>query len=164
MNAKELRELMYYLCVYDLTNGDEIITEGKHTDTLYIVHTGRLSVLVGHDHKQVEVAKIESGGWVGEVTLLDPGPASATVRVFIKARVFEFTHKALCGFITAHPKAGMLLLDTLCENLATRLHKTSDAEIQRDDWKIKLAEHQVAEEGGWFKDAIGKLVGGNLSR
>ena len=164
MEAKELKELMYFLCVYDLSNGEEIITEGKHTESLYIVHQGRLSVLVGQGQNQVEVSKIQAGGWVGEVTLLDPGPASATVRVFIKAKVFELTHKSMCDFIQAHPKGGMLLLDALCENLATRLHKTSDAEIKREDWKIKLTEHQKTGDGGWFKDAIGKLVGGNVSR
>lgn len=153
MSASEIRELMFYLCVYDLKHEEEIITEGKHSDSMFILSAGTLSVLVGKGKNQVEVAKVEPGNWVGDVTLLDPGPASATVRVFVKAVVYEFSHKALMDFMAAHPSGAISLLENLSGKLARDLHRTSDAVIKRDQWKLKLAD--AAGDDDWVRKTLG---------
>lgn len=153
MSDGEFRELMYFLCVYDLKHGEEIITEGKHSDAMFVLCAGALNVLVGLGDQPVEVSKLQPGEWVGDVTMLDPGPASATVRVFVKARVYELTHKALRDFSRAHPGAALTLLEALSKNLATNLHRTSDAIIKRDQWKLKLSLSQE-DTAQWVRGAF----------
>lgn len=153
LTSAELRELTCLFCVYDLEHGEEIITEGKSSDAMFIVESGSVSVLVGKGQKQVEVVKLGPGGVVGEVSLLDPGPASATARVFVKARVFEFTHQSLLTFCGSSPTAAIQLLEALAKNLAVRLHKTSDAMIARDEWKLKLTDGKL-QDSGLFANAL----------
>lgn len=153
LSESEIRELMFYLCVYDLKHDEEIITEGKHADSMFILSAGTLSVLVGKGKNQVEVAKVTPGNWVGDVTMLDPGPASATVRVFVKTTVYEFSHKALMDFAKAHPPGAIALLEHLSAKLATDLHRTSDAVIKRDQWKLKLAG--AAGDDDWVRKTLG---------
>ncbi len=154
LSEREVRDLMFLLCVYDLKHNEEIITEGKHTESMFIMASGSLSVLVGREDKQVEVAKVEPGGWVGDVTMLDPGPASATVRVFVKAKVYEFTHKALLDFVRDHPSGAVVLLENLSRKIAGDLQRTSDAVIRKDQWKLKLTAPD-AEQDDWVRRAMG---------
>lgn len=151
-----LKDLLCYLVVTELEHGEEFITEGKHTESLFLLAEGQLTVLVGPFNKQAEVAKIFPGGWVGEVSMLDPGPASATVRSFVRAKLFELSHKNLKEMMEAHPEAAHAFLKALSASLAKRLHFTSEAVVRKDQWKIRLA-HPDPSAPSWLTDTLKTL-------
>ena len=62
----------------------------------------------------------------------------------------------------AHPSAAAVLLENLSGSLATLLHKTSDALIKRDQWKLKLTgpDPESAprqDDDGWMRRTLGGL-------
>lgn len=160
MKDDDLRRLMYLMCVFELKRGDVLVKEGEHTESLFIVQHGALRVAIGRRAEQIELPEVTAGQWVGEVSLLDPGPASATVSVLRKtSTVLEFSHKALKNFMQTNPDGACVLLNALAGNLADRLHRTSDGLIRREAGRLSQAEPPPPEEHGWFKDMILTLGG-----
>ncbi len=151
----QLRDFLCYLLVMELEHGEELISEGNHTESLYLVSEGQLTIHVGQE-KEIEITKIQPGGWVGEVSMLDPGPASATVRVFVRAKLLELTHDSLQKMLEDHPEAAFGFLHGLSCSLANRLHFTSQAVIRKDQWKMKLAPGNPGHPP-WVTDSLKSL-------
>jgi CRP/FNR family cyclic AMP-dependent transcriptional regulator len=60
--------------------GEILVEQGKKTDSLYIVLTGRTRVLMTDSKgREVILATLASGDYVGEMSLIDNAPHSATV-------------------------------------------------------------------------------------
>ncbi len=62
-----------------LNTGDVLLREGRSVDGLYILLVGTLSVLTGA-HASSEIARLERGEVVGEMSFIESRPASATVQ------------------------------------------------------------------------------------
>jgi len=159
MPEDDLRRLLYVMCVFELKRGEVLLKEGEHTDSLYIVQHGALRVTVGKGAKQVELPEITAGQWVGEVSLLDPGPASATVKVLRKtSTVLEFSHTALKEYIRSNPVGAAVLLEALARNLADRLHRTSDGLVRNEAGRLSQVDAPRTESHGWFKEMLLSLA------
>src|ERR1700682_1921217 len=61
--------------------GTEIIREGALQNRFYVVVEGQLAVSARAGSKEVPLSVAKAGECLGEVTLLEPGPASASIRV-----------------------------------------------------------------------------------
>lgn len=62
-----------------LAKGQVLFVEGERSDHLYVVVSGRLKVLVGSPHgAELLLAVLSSGESLGELSILDGGPRSAT--------------------------------------------------------------------------------------
>lgn len=60
--------------------GEILVEQGKKTDALYIVLTGRIRVLMtDRKGREVILATLTAGDYVGEMSLIDDAPHSATV-------------------------------------------------------------------------------------
>jgi CRP/FNR family transcriptional regulator, cyclic AMP receptor protein len=61
--------------------GELLVEQGTHANALFILLNGRARVLTAdHRGREVIMAVLESGDYVGEMSLIDGEPASATVR------------------------------------------------------------------------------------
>lgn len=63
----------------DVDTGVEIITEGTHSEEMYVVVEGEMVVTKNSAGKVVELGRIGPGNVVGEIALLDDAPRTATV-------------------------------------------------------------------------------------
>lgn len=60
--------------------GEVLVEQGRKTDALFIVLTGRIRVLMTDNKgREVILATLKSGDYVGEMSLIDNEPHSATV-------------------------------------------------------------------------------------
>lgn len=130
LEAESLRLLSYHFCLVELDHEQAVCEAGKDSRSLYVLHSGVLRISVRRGSTVVHVPTMRRGDWVGEVCLLDPGPATATVTVLGKAAVLEFSHDALKEFMGKDPVGAARLLWNLMGDLAQRLHRTSDSLIK----------------------------------
>ena len=63
-----------------LRKGDVLFREGDQSRELYLVKEGSLQVSQGQGDQRIELAEVARQGIVGEMSLLDEQPRSATVR------------------------------------------------------------------------------------
>jgi CRP/FNR family cyclic AMP-dependent transcriptional regulator len=104
--------------------GSVIIEEGKMQDGVFVVISGQLEVRAQQDDgSTVILAEVGPGETLGEVSLFDPGPATATVTAVEFSQLWRIADEDLIQFMTDNPGAGNVLLRTLATILAQRLRQ-----------------------------------------
>lgn len=74
LNPKQKDSLAASLVIYKYYSGQKIITEGETGQQLFIIKEGIVSVQKGSQ----EIARLHTGGYFGEMALLNNAPRSAT--------------------------------------------------------------------------------------
>lgn len=97
--------------------GETLIRQGQPVDALFILLAGRLSVLLGRQER--EIARLNAGEIVGEMSFVDARPPSATVRALEDSTVCAVSKATLSdklardmGFAARFYKALAIYLST----------------------------------------------------
>lgn len=106
--------------------GEVIINQGAENNHLFLVLKGKVEILQDMDGVNKRVATLEPGDSLGEVSIFDPGPASATVRSVNESEVWLITSEGLDGLHTANPKVAYRLLSRITTCLSKRLRQMND--------------------------------------
>ncbi len=121
LSTDEIQELLRELPEKTLTDGDVLLREGSPSSSVYLLCDGSLRVLVGEGAEEIQVGRIAQGALVGEISFLDDGPASATVRAVGPTMLLELSRDRLDALRTTHPRIATALLRALCKSLAARV-------------------------------------------
>jgi CRP/FNR family cyclic AMP-dependent transcriptional regulator len=115
--AKEMETL-------DIRKGEVVFNEGEPGDSLYIVISGKLKVgRRAADGRQNLIAVMGPSDMVGELSLFDPGPRTATATAVVDTRLARLRKQALRPWLTNRPE----IAEQLLRVLARRLRRTNDA-------------------------------------
>ncbi len=106
--------------------GDVVLREGAASDTLFLVWQGELSVTVDGAGGTLELGRYAEGALVGEVSLLDRGPVSATVTATRAGTLLALGRDDLEALHRGSPRAATALLRVLCSALARRVRDSTD--------------------------------------
>ncbi len=164
LTEEERGQLAPHLRPRPVDAGDILIEQGKDADCLFIVNDGVLVVSVAGGTDRVDVARVRAGGWVGELALLDPGPASATVSVEQSGEVTMLDYEALRALLHGSPALASDLLRTLTRTLAARVRATSHGVLHHhaSGWALGLDGVEASEES-WFGKLVGSIFKGGDS-
>lgn len=132
-----------------LLPNDALLTAGDPNDTLFVVTRGLLTISLPMSQGALVVGTRGPGSWVGEVTLLEPGAATATVTASEETWVRSLSAQALAGLLTTDPELASRLIRTLSEELARRIRGAA-----------VVLEQPPAERTGFLKSVFGRLLGG----
>jgi hypothetical protein len=125
LGKRSLTNLANFGCYDQFPAGTEIIREGQLQDRFYVVVKGRLAVSANSGGKDVYLSTAQSGECIGEVSLLDPGPASATIRVMEDATLWSMDIEELRAYLMAHTGDAGILLMGMASCLSYRLRKAN---------------------------------------
>jgi CRP/FNR family transcriptional regulator, cyclic AMP receptor protein len=133
-----------YVRIYP--NGATLIQEGETDKSLYLVRTGKVGVYKKVGVHQEQIATIEAVNFVGEMSLINNEPRSATIRVLTEqALVYALTRPNL-NLIYSSPKWSELLISRLCKNLAEKNTQFVAASGQMDEFKAEIhLKNQIIE-------------------
>jgi signal transduction histidine kinase len=106
-----------------LSAGDVLMQEGADPDGLYILVEGELEVTRGEGAAQVVLAVQGPGSFVGEMSLLERAPRSATVRAIQASALLRIGAEEFHEILTGSPAAALTILRTF----ASRLRSTEAA-------------------------------------
>lgn len=139
-----------------LADGDALFREGATSDHLDVVVQGELVVHVDLDDGTIEIGRNGPGAWLGEVGLIDRGPAMATVIANGPALVLRIDHDTLARLQREQPGAAAVLLRHVTRRLAERIAAGSAGmveEIAPGHYRLKPPEEQrsaLARVFGWL--------------
>jgi CRP-like cAMP-binding protein len=75
--------------------GEVVVEQGKKSDALYIILTGRARVMSADSRgREVILATLQPGDYIGEMSLIDDEPHSATVRTEVQTDVLMLGREA----------------------------------------------------------------------
>jgi CRP-like cAMP-binding protein len=110
---------------HKLPAGVELMSEGDVQDRFYVVVSGQLSVNSRSGGKETMLGTVYPGECLGEVSLLEPGPASATVRVVRDAMLWSMDINELRAYLFEHTGGAGTLLMGMAECLSHRLRQAN---------------------------------------
>ena len=104
-----------------------IIEENQACEHLFILLTGRFAVTVATDGAGVQqLTELAAGDIVGEISLLDSRPPSATVRAVVASEVMRIPRADLLAKLDMSPEFGRRFYRALAVMLAQRLRAASN--------------------------------------
>jgi CRP-like cAMP-binding protein len=108
--------------------GSVILEEGAQQTDVFVVISGVLEVHgTDEEGNRVLRARVGPGETLGEISLFDRGPATATVTASKFCQLWRIADEDLIQFMEDNPGAGNVLLRTLATILAQRLRQVDPA-------------------------------------
>ena len=127
LETKVINEIYKIGMVQNFKKGDLIVREEQASGSLYILITGKAEVLLSHKGKASRraLAKLNRGSVIGEMSIFDGAPASATVRALEDCDVHIIRGSDFEVFLKKNPQSAFLIMKSLILSLSNRLRRTN---------------------------------------
>ncbi len=114
LSPSERAELQLLLQKLHFAAHQPVVWVGDQGNDFYIVQHGQLSVSCPDETgKEVILGKLGPGHFFGEISLLDGGPRTATVRALSDVELFVLGREPFLHFLQLHPDAAIHMLTIL---------------------------------------------------
>lgn len=118
--------------------GTLIIEEGSVGDSLFIVKSGRVRVFnKDRRRRKVTLALLNAGDHLGEVSLFDRGPRSASVEAVADCELLEIAGDDLARLLSGNDTLAVKLYKNFVVSLCHRLRRTNLLISERGDRTAK---------------------------
>ena len=124
--GNELQALARNLQSSRFAAGDAILEEGNANRALHILKSGRIRVSRRVDDGEVALCDLDAGQTFGELSIIEDGVASATLRALAPAEVLSISMHDLAKFLRDSPAAGAKFWRAIAVDLRRRLIQTND--------------------------------------
>jgi CRP-like cAMP-binding protein len=125
-SRNDIEILAHYIHAYHAPGGTTILTEGGQDRMIWFLVKGELEVLKEKSEREKKrLAKIRPGKSIGEMSLIDEQPHSASVVTTRESTLLLLTRDNFFRMARAHPRQGMNLTWRLAQQLSHRLRQTS---------------------------------------
>lgn len=152
LNSNELDMLMHFCKVITFDAGNVVIEQGKRSDGMYVIVEGNASVtakVLGKD--DLNIATLEKGTFIGEISLIEKGPFTASVTADNELQCLVFTTTYYEMLSTFYPDIKFKIAKAICEVVCMRLrilHKKITT----------LMTHCEMHKRSFFSEAIKSLT------
>jgi|SRR4051794_4054939 len=122
LSPEHLQRIIDAGTIGDVAAGVQVIAEGEPARSLFVVCEGELEISKRGSHgAEVRLAVLKAGDCVGEMSLIDIQPRSATVRALAPAVLFRLTHAEIGRLYQVHPEVYTLLVLNIAREISRRL-------------------------------------------
>ena len=124
--------------------GETIIREGDEGDTAFFIVSGTVNVSVGRGDRAQTVGKLETGEVFGEMSLIDPGPRSATVTAVCDTECLAASYRDFVAAIEDNPERAVGFMKTLVRRLRKMNELLESASPEGRGLRAMLLECQAS--------------------
>jgi len=143
--------------VRTLAAGETLVNEGDLAHEIFIVASGAFEVVKREENTGAvhRIATIERGMSIGEVSLLDAGPRSATVRALETSSVLVIPIEDISRLSSREQSFDVQMKINLAYEMSRRLRTTNETTVRT--LREKLEEAEIRAEMGRFMSRV--LIG-----
>lgn len=112
-----------------LRPGDLMFKEGDPGDALYVITDGAIRIFKAIQNgggEEKSLALLEPGTYLGEMTLIDGTPRSASARAETVATVLKITRDSFLALLRSYPQAAIRLFVSFMKVMSQRLRQTNE--------------------------------------
>ena len=126
LDPQELRIAVRYMNLVEAKPGEIIFREGDRGDYVCFVADGVLDVIKASETgRHVVLSSLHKGRSIGEMSILDNFPRSASVRAKTEATLVTLSRDSFNHIIDEHPRIGVKILMGVARLLSLSMRKTS---------------------------------------
>lgn len=111
---------------------DEILAEENDPSTaFYLIAKGNFEVIKKdeHNHQYYRIATIAEGNTLGELSLLDRQPRTASIRALEEASVYAIDLNEIERYFDQHPQAHTVVLKNIGKEICKRLRHANEVNV-----------------------------------
>jgi alkyl hydroperoxide reductase subunit AhpC/uncharacterized protein (DUF924 family)/CRP-like cAMP-binding protein len=97
--------------------GEIILSEGEDGSTAFLINAGSVEVCIGEGAKAKSLGTLAAGDVFGEMSLIEPGPRSASVKALTDTECFVTTYDEFIASAQANPGRALEVMTTLVRRL-----------------------------------------------
>jgi CRP/FNR family cyclic AMP-dependent transcriptional regulator len=132
-----------------LARGERLFDEGEPGDALYLVLTGKVKISrTAADGRENLIVLMGPGDMLGELSLFDPGPRTATATGVVNTELASLTHPDLSAWLLDQPEGAALLLRMLARRLRNSNETNSDLVFTDVPGRVAKALLELADKFG----------------
>jgi len=122
LSNTELEEIMGITAKRSFPKNNVIINEGDETDSLYLIITGKVKIVLSdEDGKEITISILEPNDYFGELALIDDEPRSARVVTMEKCQFCVINQSDFNNVLDNNPS----LVRNLLKGLSKRLREAN---------------------------------------
>jgi len=121
----EIEKLSHYCSAYKAKSGAVVFKEGEKSHFMCLLVDGRVDIF----KENKKIATIRAGKSMGEMSLLDGCPYSATAIADVESEFILFTHLQFEHLCEANPSIALKLYKAISKLMSLRLRQTTGALI-----------------------------------
>ncbi len=114
--------------------GEVLATEKHPLDAIMLIYNGAFTV----DSNGKEIARLKDGNFIGEVSFITGGAASATVRALTPTRYIAWPKVAITGLLNRNPSMRVAMQSLLSTDLSKKLMRRAPSFHGKIDLKTIL--------------------------
>ncbi len=117
----QLERFVQFMEVQRIKQWAQVVKQGDHGDTMYLVLEGELRVRMMIAGKETILVTLNAGEFFGEISLFDHGPRSADVVANQDSLLLKISASAFDRMMTEAPDLAAPFLQGVCKTLTTRI-------------------------------------------
>ncbi|MBF0220387.1 MAG: cyclic nucleotide-binding domain-containing protein [Gammaproteobacteria bacterium] len=126
LQSKYVQILSDYCMAYDVEPGIIIMDEGKFDAHMFLLIKGKLEVSKKGENQNIStLATILPGKTIGEMSLIDGQPHSASVTTLTQCTVILLSRGSLNRLARQHPRVALEVVIKISQIISNRLRQTS---------------------------------------
>lgn len=128
LTAPELETLSLLVFEKNYSKGSTLFVEGMSGEVLYLVKSGSVQILKKFDnHEEKILATLKVGEFLGEMSLIDNRPRTATARVAEESALLVMTKKAFNTMMEKHPAVALKVILVFLKVANERVRKANES-------------------------------------
>lgn len=125
MTADELEEIARVTFIKKYAAGQLIFAEGMSGEIMYVVLSGEVEIFKFKGDKEITIARLGVGEFIGEGSLVLDGHRSTSCRISENAELLVITKKSFQDLARSHPAITTKLLEQFLKTSIMRLRSTN---------------------------------------
>ncbi|MBW1897886.1 MAG: cyclic nucleotide-binding domain-containing protein [Deltaproteobacteria bacterium] len=127
INAEEIKVVARHMNTIELGPDEILFRESDKGNYVFFIREGELDVLKKSEASGADVilATLGKGQSIGEMSIIDDSPRSATIRAISHTVLYILSKSAFDLILSKHPKIGIKLLKGISFLLSSNLRDTS---------------------------------------
>jgi len=127
MNAEEVKLVARHMNVIELQPGEVLFEEADRGNFMCFIAHGSLDVIKqsANSGKEIVITSLRKGQSIGEMSVIESLPRSATIKARDNAKLFILSQAAFDLILNRHANIGIKLLKGVAILLSNNLRKTS---------------------------------------
>jgi diguanylate cyclase (GGDEF)-like protein len=147
LDPEETARVAGYLDPVELASGDVLFREGDPGDNLYIIRSGRIRIGIrlpdGSEHR---LAELGAGDFLGEMSIFDHAPRSATCRALEATSLLALSKDEFSAIIAEQPRIALKLMYRMLNVATQRLRDTGQIASDMVLWGEGAQKRAITDE------------------